>query len=89
MSVLKTEKEARELAQKIAQDIVLYNTDKVIEGIINDTLFELLEKEIEEGRDIFLSKVSPNIPGVETLFDRIFVDIILEEGKNIKSKIWK
>lgn len=89
MSVLKTEKEARELARKIAQDIVLYNTDRVIEGIINDNLFELLEKEIEEGRDIFLSKVSPDIPGVETLFDRTFVDIILEEGKNIKSKIWK
>jgi hypothetical protein len=89
MSVIKTAEEARELARKIASDIVLYNADKIIEGIINDNLFDLLAKEIEEGRDIFLSQVSADIPGIETMFDRVFVDIILEEGKNIKSRIWK
>lgn len=89
MVMIRSEKEAKELARKIALDIVLYNTDKVIEGIIKDNLFELLEKEIEEARDIFLSQVSPDIPMVETIFDRVFVDIILEEGKNIKSKIWE
>jgi hypothetical protein len=89
MAVIRTEKEARELAKKIANDIVFYNTDRVIEGIINDNLFELLDKEINEGRDIFLSQVSPDIPGIETMFDRVFVDVILEEGKNIKSRIWE
>ncbi len=89
MSLIKTEKEAKDLAHKIASDIVLYNIDKVIEGIINDNIFDLLGREIEEGRDIFFSKVSPSIPGIELLFDRVFTDIILEEGKNIKSRIWK
>jgi len=89
MAIIQTEKEAKDLARKIASDIVLYNTDKVIEGIINDNIFDLLAKEIEEGRDIFLSQVSGDILGIETMFDRVFIDIIFEEGKNIKSRIWK
>lgn len=89
MSIIKTEKEAKELARKIVSDIVLYNTDRIIEGLINDNIFDLLAKEIEEGRDIFLSQVSPDIPGIETIFDRVFIDVIFEEGKNIKSRIWK
>lgn len=89
MSLIQTEEEAKKLAHKIASDIVFYNSDKVIEGIINDNIFDLLSREIEEGRDIFLSQVSADIPGIESLFDRVFIDIILEEGKNIKSRIWK
>lgn len=89
MSIIQTENEAKKLAHKIVSDIVLYNADKIIEGIMNDNIFDLLSKEIEEGRDIFLSQVSANIPGIEIMFDRVFIDIILEEGKNIKSRIWK
>ncbi|MBI3084375.1 MAG: histidine kinase, partial [candidate division NC10 bacterium] len=44
---------AKRLARLIVGDIVLYNQDKIAEGIKNDTLFQVLEKELEVGRKYY------------------------------------
>ena len=44
---------ARRLARNIVSDIALYNQSKVEEGVQDGTFFELLAKEIGEGRRLF------------------------------------
>jgi predicted Zn finger-like uncharacterized protein len=44
---------AHRLARNIVSDIALYNQEKVEEGVQAGTFFELLDKEINEGRKLF------------------------------------
>ena len=44
-------KRARQLARAIASDLTLYHEPKILEGIANDSLFEAMSDEINEGRD--------------------------------------
>ena len=79
---------ARQFARAIASDIAMYNETKVTQGVQNDSLFDVLKDEIEEGRQHFKSRVTPEIASTN-LFDRALVDILLKQrGHNIKSKIW-
>ena len=50
------------LARAIVSDIALYNQEKVKDGIKNDNIFELLTEELQEGREHFYTRVSPDIP---------------------------
>ena len=79
---------ARQFARAIASDLAMYNEAKLVQGIQNDTLFDSMKDEIEEGRQHFVSRVTPEIAATN-LFDRAVVDILLKQrGQNIKSKIW-
>jgi hypothetical protein len=79
---------ARQFARAIASDLAMYNEAKLVQGIQNDTLFDAMKDEIEEGRQHFVSRVTPEIAATN-LFDRALVDILLKQrGQNIKSKIW-
>ena len=79
---------ARQFARAIASDLAMYNEAKLVQGIQNDTLFDSMKDEIEEGRQHFRSRVTPEIASTN-LFDRALVDILLKQrGQNIKSKIW-
>jgi hypothetical protein len=79
---------ARQFARAIASDLAMYNEAKLVQGIQNDTLFDSMRDEIEEGRQHFRSRVTPEI-ATTNLFDRALVDILLKQrGQNIKSKIW-
>lgn len=49
--------EARRLARLILSDIVIYHSTKVAQGIREDTFFELLRDEIDEGRHYYESRV--------------------------------
>jgi response regulator RpfG family c-di-GMP phosphodiesterase len=49
--------EARRLARLILSDIIIYHVDKVEKSIRNDTFFETLKEEIEEGRQYYESRV--------------------------------
>ena len=79
---------ARRLARAIASDLSLYNETKVKDGILNDSFFEVMSKEIEEGRDHYNSKVDPELRSRTNFFDRALVDVILKRKGHIKSKIW-
>ena len=79
---------ARQFARAIASDLAMYNEAKLVQGIQNDTLFDSMREEIEEGRQHFRSRVTQEIAATN-LFDRALVDILLKQrGQNIKSKIW-
>ncbi|MEW6432210.1 MAG: hypothetical protein AB1730_11950 [Myxococcota bacterium] len=79
---------AMRLARAIASDISLYNERKIVQGIEQDNLFEILKDEIEEGRELFKSRVSAEIYGGTNFFDRAICDIIIKPKGHVKSKIW-
>lgn len=78
---------ARQLARAIASDLNIYHQKKIMEGIANDTLFDAIKDEIEEGRALFKSRVTADIFGLH-LYDRALVDVILKANGHVKSKIW-
>jgi CheY-like chemotaxis protein len=49
--------EARRLARLILSDIIIYHPDKVEEGIRDNTFFDVLKEEIDEGRQYYDSRV--------------------------------
>lgn len=76
------------LARAIISDIALYNQEKVQEGIKNDSIFDLLNDELTEGREHFYSRVSSDIPDRDHLFDRAIVDVMIKQAGGIESSIW-
>ncbi|MDT8440145.1 MAG: hypothetical protein RQ723_00615 [Desulfuromonadales bacterium] len=76
------------LARAIVSDIALYNQEKVQEGIKNDTLFDLLQDELAEGREHFHGRVSPELTERDHLYDRAIVDIMVKQAGKIESSIW-
>ncbi|MBL8934164.1 MAG: hypothetical protein JNM69_06415 [Archangium sp.] len=79
---------AMRLARAIASDISLYNEAKIIQGIEHDTLFDVLRDEIEEGRELFKTRVSSEIFSKTNFFDRAIVDVVIKPKGHVKSKIW-
>ncbi|NVJ02215.1 hypothetical protein HV824_29420 [Myxococcus sp. AM009] len=79
---------AMRLARAIASDISLYNEQKIIKGIEQDNLFEVLKEELEEGRDLYKSRVSQEIFTKMNFFERAINDIVLRSKAHVKSKIW-
>jgi len=83
-----TPEAAIRLARAIASDLSLYNEDKIIEGLEGDTLFEVMNDEMEEGRELYRSRVSPDLYDATNYYDRALVDIIIKTKAHIKTKIW-
>ncbi len=79
---------AMRLARAIASDISLYNEQKIIKGIEQDNLFEVLKEELDEGRELYKSRVSQELYTQTNFFDRAVVDIVIRSKGHIKSKIW-
>lgn len=86
-SITKPEKAVR-LARAIASDISLYNEERIIEAIANDTFFEALAEELEEGRVLYVSRVDESIRSTSNFYERAIVDIILRTKGQINSPIW-
>jgi hypothetical protein len=87
MPLIDTEEAARRLARAIASDLSLYNEEKIIRGIESDRLFEELSEEIEEGRALYKSRVSPSLYQ-KNLYDRALVDILVRSKAHVKSPMW-
>jgi hypothetical protein len=87
MPLIETEEAARRLARAIASDLSLYNEEKIVRGLENDSLFEELAEEIEEGRALYKSRVSPELYQ-RNFYDRALVDILIKSKGHIKSSIW-
>lgn len=86
-SLIDNPQRARQLARAIASDLTLYHEAKILEGITNDTLFEVMKGEIEEGRALFKSRVTPELAGM-TIYDRAICDVLVKSKGHVKSKIW-
>lgn len=87
MALIETEEAARRLARAIASDLSLYNEEKIMEGIQNDNLFEVLAEELEEGRALFKSRVSPEL-FAKNFYDRAVIDILVRAKGHVQSKMW-
>jgi hypothetical protein len=48
----------------------------------------VLRDEIEEGRELYKSRVSPELYDKTNYYDRAIVDIIVKSKGHVKSKIW-
>lgn len=86
--LIENPEQARRLARAIVSDISLYNQKKVVEGIKNDNLFEILKDEIQEGRDLYLSRVSPEFVKKSAFYEYALVDVLIKPSRKIESKIW-
>ena len=87
MALIETEEAARRLARAIASDLSLYNEEKIMEGIQNDNLFTALSEELEEGRALFKSRVSPEL-FAKNFYDRAVIDILVRAKGHVQSKMW-
>ncbi len=88
MGVVKDPDVARRIARAVVSDIALYNAKKIEEGIEQDTLFDVLREEIEEGQNYYLSRVDPDIARNTNFFNQALVDLIVKPAGRIPSKIW-
>lgn len=87
MPLIETEEAARRLARAIASDVSLYNEEKIVRGLEQDSLFDELNEEIEEGRALYKSRVSPELYH-RNFYDRALVDILIRSKGHVKSRIW-
>ena len=79
---------ALRLARTIASDIMLYNREKVVNGIKEDTLFEILREEIEEGYKLFEARISEQIHQEYNLYERALVDVLIKSSAHVPCQIW-
>jgi hypothetical protein len=86
--MIKKPDEAKRLARTIISDIVLYNQQKVKEGIEKDSLFEVLTDELAEGKKYYESMVEEDIRQSTNFFNEALVDVLLKQNAKIKSEIW-
>lgn len=88
MPLVNTPEAAARLARTIVSDIALYNKEKIQEGIKNDNLFDVLDKEIRDGEALYKSRVEPAILGSTDFYNKALVDILVKRSGNIESEIW-
>ncbi len=79
---------AKRLARTILSDIALYNQPKIEKGIKNDNLFELLDEDLQKGRELYRSRVAPEIVETTNYFNHAVVDILVMKGGKVESSIW-
>ena len=87
MSLIDNPDLAKRLARAILSDVALYNPEKVENGIKNDNIFDVLKEELEEGRQHFYSRVSPDLD-LDKIFDIAVVDVLIKRAGKIESSIW-
>ncbi|MCK5688727.1 hypothetical protein KAI87_05615 [Myxococcota bacterium] len=88
MALIEEPEKAVRLARAIASDISLYNEEKIKTGIEADTFFDAIAAELDEGRQLYKSRISPTLYTSTNFYDRAIVDIILRSKGHIKSPIW-
>ncbi len=88
MALIETPEAAVRLARAICSDLALYNEAKIVQGIEQDSFFDVLKPEIEEGRELYRSRVAPELYARTNFYDRAIVDVILRRKGSVRSRIW-
>jgi len=88
MPLIETPEQAIRLARAICSDVSLYNEEKIVRSIEQDNFFDALREELEEGRELYRSRVSPSLFAHTNFYDRAIVDVILRSKGHVKSRIW-
>ncbi|MBN1947553.1 MAG: hypothetical protein JW797_17930 [Bradymonadales bacterium] len=82
------QKAANRLARAIASDISIYYGEKIQRGLENDTLFEEIKDELQEGISLYQQKVSQEIVNNTNIYERAIIDIIIGGRGHIRTKIF-
>jgi hypothetical protein len=88
MPLIEAPEQAIRLARAICSDVSLYNEEKIVRSIEQDTFFDALREELEEGRELYRSRVAPDLYSRTNFYDRAVVDVILRPKGHVKSRIW-
>jgi len=88
MKLINSPEAAARLARTIISDIALYNREKILDGIKHDNIFDLLEKELKEGLDLYRSRLAPDMDSTNSFYNRSIVDILIKRNGDIESEIW-
>lgn len=88
MPLIEASEQAMRLARAICSDVSLYNEEKIVRGIERDNFFDVMRDELEEGRELYRSRVSPDLYARTNFYDRAIVDVIVKAKGHVKSKIW-
>ncbi len=88
LPLIATPEQANRLARAICSDLSLYNEDKIVRAIQQDNFFDALQAELEEGRNLYRSRLDPDLYARTNFYDRAIVDVILRSKRHVKSKIW-
>jgi spore germination protein GerM len=88
MPLIEAPEAAVRLARAICSDVSLYNEEKVVRGIEQDNFFDALKEELEEGRELYRSRVAPELYARTNFYDRAIIDVILKSKGHVKSRIW-
>lgn len=88
MKLIDSPEAAARLARTIISDIALYNREKILDGIKHDNIFDLLEKELKEGLDLYRSRLVAEMDKTNSFYNRSIVDILIKRNGNIDSDIW-
>ncbi len=88
MAAITTPDAALRLARTIASDILLYNKDKIAEGMKKDTLFEEIDSDLSEGRDLYETRVDPALREKYNFLERALVDVLIKSSAHLPTKIW-
>ena len=76
---------ARRFARIIVSDIALYNQELVIEGIMKGTFYELLQNDVQEGRDLYEKRVPPAIRTKKDYYQEAFDNFLAAaKQKNVR-----
>ena len=87
MNIIENPDQAKRLARAIISDIALYNPEKVATGIRDDSIFDVLSAELQEGREHFASRVTPELAS-SNIYDIAIVDVLIRRAGKIESTIW-
>ena len=88
MPLIEAPEAAIRLARAICSDVSLYNEEKIVRGIEQDNFFEALKEELEEGRELYRSRVAPALYQHTNFYNRAIIDVILKSKGHVKSRIW-
>jgi len=76
---------ARRFARIIVSDIALYNQELVIEGIRKGTFYELLQNDVQEGRELYEKRVPPVIRTKKDYYQEAFDNFLAAaKQKNVR-----
>ncbi|MFZ3208082.1 MAG: response regulator [Geobacteraceae bacterium] len=72
---------ARRLARIIVSDIILYNQAKVETGVRNDSFYELLADDIQEGRSLYQKRVPEEVRTSTNYLEEAFGDLLAKKKR--------
>ena len=87
-NIIKDPQVAKRLARAIVSDIALYNKEKVEKSIKEDNIFDVLKSELDEGEELYISRVDPELVKETNFYNIAIVDVMIKGCGSIESDIW-